>query len=181
MKKDKLIISALIMIALISLNYHIWINKIKALIEKSRIWQTFTNLLVSKSSVAFDSSDYMIVEENASASRSTVSIKEFTSQQVKEFKADDLMYSMLNKNYERITQRIKTVNNAIRTSAKQYISSNEFVSSTRKMIQMLAVAISFISRKLLSKFTSSEEDWKSHLLWIKSNNELHIEKIYVCR
>ncbi len=113
---------------------------------------------MSKSSVAFDSSDYMIVEENASASRSTVSIKEFTSQQVKEFKADDLMYSMLNKNYERITQRIKTVNNAIRTSAKQYISSNEFVSSTRKMIQMLAVAISFISRKLLSKFTSSEED-----------------------
>jgi hypothetical protein len=106
---------------------------------------------VSKSSVALDPSDYMIVEESANASRSTISIKELTSQQVKEFKADDLMYSMLNKNYERIAQRIKTVNSAIRTSAKQYISSNEFVSPTRKMIQMLAARYKLNQSKIIEQ------------------------------
>jgi hypothetical protein len=93
----------------------------------------------------------MIIEEDADASRSTVSIKELTSQQVKEFKADDLMYSMLNKNYERIAQKIKTVNNAIRTSAKQYISSNEFASSARKVIQMLAVRYKLDQSKIIEQ------------------------------
>jgi hypothetical protein len=93
----------------------------------------------------------MIVEENADASQSTVSIKELTSQQIKVFKTDDLMYSMLNKNYERIAQRIKTVNKAICTSAKQYIPSNEFASSTRKVIQMLAVRYKLDQSKIIEQ------------------------------
>jgi hypothetical protein len=71
MKKDKLIVSVSIMIALISLNYHIWINEIKALIEKSMIWQYVNSdidLLVSKRSELSSSSDYMMIEENVETS-----------------------------------------------------------------------------------------------------------------
>jgi hypothetical protein len=93
----------------------------------------------------------MIVEKSADASRSIISIKELTSQQIKKFKADDLMYNMLNKNYERIAQRIKIVNNAIRTSTKQYISSNEFVSSKRKVIQMLAARYKLDQSKIIEQ------------------------------
>ncbi len=99
----------------------------------------------------------MIVEKSADASRSIISIKELTSQQIKKFKADDLMYNMLNKNYERIAQRIKIVNNAIRTSTKQYISSNEFVSSKRKVIQMLAARYKLDQSKIIEQI---HEQWR---------------------
>jgi hypothetical protein len=93
----------------------------------------------------------MIVEENANASQSTINIKKLTSQQIKKFKANNLIYSMLNKNYKRIAQRIKIVNSAIRTSTKQYISSNEFVSSTRKIIQMLVACYKLDQSKIIKR------------------------------
>jgi 3-methyladenine DNA glycosylase AlkD len=141
MKKDKLIISVTIMIALISFNYHIWINEIKAWIEKSMIWQYVNSdidLFVSKRSESSSSSDYMMIEEDVEASRSAISKKELTFKQQKKYKANCFEYNMLNRHHERITQRLRTVQSAIRTSAKQYIFSNKFVSSSRKMIQMLA-------------------------------------------
>jgi hypothetical protein len=39
MKKDKLIINVSTTITLISLNYHIWINELKTIVEKARIWK----------------------------------------------------------------------------------------------------------------------------------------------
>ncbi len=137
MKKDKLTINVTTMIALTLLNYYIWINEIKALIEKSMIWQyvdSDIDLLVSKRSESSSSSDYMMIEEDVEASRSAINKKELTSEQQKKYKANCFEYSMLNRHHERITQRLRTVQSAIRTSAKQYIFSNEFVSSSRKMI-----------------------------------------------
>jgi hypothetical protein len=116
MKEDKLIISVTTMIALISLNYHIWINEIKALIEKSMMWQyvdSDIDLFVSKRSESSSSSDYMIVEEGADASRSAISKKKLTLEQQKKYKADCSEYSMLDRHHERITQRLRTVQNAI--------------------------------------------------------------------
>ncbi len=160
MKKDKLIISVTIMIALTSSNYHIWINEIKALIEKSMIWQyvdSNIDLLVSKRSESSSSSDYMMIEEDVEASRSTISKKELTSEQQKKYKANCSEYTMLNRHHERITQRLRTVQSAIRTSAKQYILSNEFASSSRKIIQMLAARYKLDQSKIIEQI---HEQWR---------------------
>jgi hypothetical protein len=137
MKKDKLTVSVSIMIALISLNYHIWINEVKALIEKSRVWQyvdSDIDLLVSKRSESSSSSNYMMIEEDVEISRSIINKKELTSEQQKKYKANCVEYNMLDRHHERIIQKLRIVQNAIRMSAKQYIFSNEFVSSSRKTI-----------------------------------------------
>jgi hypothetical protein len=160
MKKDKLIVSVSTMIALISLNYHIWINEIEALIEESRIWQyvdSDIDLFVSKLSESSSSSDYMMIEEDVETSRSTISKKELTSKQQKKYKANCVEYNMLNRHHARITQRLRTVQSAIRTSTKQYIFSNEFVSSSRKMIQMLAVRYKLDQSKIIEQI---HEQWR---------------------
>jgi hypothetical protein len=160
MKEDKLIISVSTMITLTPQNYHIWINEVKVLAEESRVWQyvdSDIDLLVSKSSVSPSSSDYIVVEKNADASRSAISKKELTPEQQKEYKADCFEYSMLNRHHERITQRLRTMQSAIRTSAKQYIPSNKFASSSRKIIQMLAARYKLDQSKIIEQI---HEQWR---------------------
>jgi hypothetical protein len=93
----------------------------------------------------------MIVEKSADASRSTINKRELTSEQQKKYKANYVEYNMLNKHHERITQKLKIVQNAIRTSAKQYIFSNKFVSSSRKMIQMLTARYKLNQSKIIER------------------------------
>jgi hypothetical protein len=93
----------------------------------------------------------MIVEKSANAPRSAISKKELTPEQQKKYKADCSEYNMLNRHHERITQRLRTVQSAIRTSAKQYILSNEFVSSSRKIIQMLAARYKLDQSKIIEQ------------------------------
>jgi hypothetical protein len=106
---------------------------------------------VSKRSESLSSSDYMMIEEDVEASRYAISKKELTSKQQKKYKANCFEYNMLNRHHKRITQRLKIVQNAIRTSAKQYIISNEFVSSSRKMIQMLAARYKLDQSKIIEQ------------------------------
>jgi hypothetical protein len=80
-----------------------------------------------------------MTESDAKTLRSVLNLKELSDKQRKEYKSDVLKFSMHEKHYERISQELKTVDNAIRTSAKQYISLNELRSSARKIIQLLAI------------------------------------------
>jgi transposase-like protein len=93
----------------------------------------------------------MIVEKSADASRSAISKKELTFEQQKKYKANCSEYSMLNRHHERITQKLRTVQSAIRTSAKQYIPSNKFASSSRKIIQMLAARYKLNQSKIIDQ------------------------------
>jgi hypothetical protein len=93
----------------------------------------------------------MMIEEDAETSRSVISKKELTSKQQKKYKADCSEYDMLNRHHERITQKLRTVQSAIRTLAKQYILSNEFVSPSRKMIQMLAARCKLDQSKIIEQ------------------------------
>jgi hypothetical protein len=102
----------------------------------------------------------MRIEEDAETSRSAISKKELTSKQQKKYKANCAEYNMLNRHHERITQRLRTVQSAIRTSAKQYISSNEFVSSSRKLIQMLAVRYKLDQSKIIEQIHEQERRLK---------------------
>jgi hypothetical protein len=133
---------------LTSLNYHIWINELKAIAKKARIWQFVdfdTDLKSSQSSVSPQASDYKINDNSAS------SLKELFAEQKKKYKANNIEYDMLDKQFERITQRLRTINNAIRTSARQYIFSNELRSSTRKIIQLLAARYKLDQSKIIEQ------------------------------
>ncbi len=124
------------------------------------IWQNVDlniDLLVSKRSELSSSFDYMMIEEDVEASRSAINKKELILEQQKKYKANCVEYDMLNRHHEKITQRLKIVRSAIRTSAKQYIFSNKFVSSSRKMIQMLAVRYKLDQSKIIEQI---HEQWR---------------------
>ncbi len=160
MKKEKVLSYTFFIIILTSLNYHIWINELKAIAKKARIWQFVdldTDLKSSQSSVSSQASDYKINDSSAS------SLKELFVEQKKEYKANNIEYDMLDKQFKRITQRLRTVNNVIRTSVLQYISSNELRSSTRKIIQLLAVRYKLDQSKIIEQIHEQWRDLKSSL------------------
>jgi hypothetical protein len=83
--------------------------------------------------------------------RPAVSLKELTAEQREEYKADMLEYNMLEKLYERTTRGLQTIDNAIRTSAKQYIPPNELGSPARKIIQLLAARYKLDQSKIIQQ------------------------------
>ncbi len=111
MKEDKLIINVSIMITLTSLNYHIWINELKIIVEKAKVWKyvdSDTDVEKSQSSKSFTTADYLIMNEN-DAARFAINLKELTTAQREEYKADMLEYNMLKKLYERTIRELQTI------------------------------------------------------------------------
>jgi hypothetical protein len=92
-----------------------------------------------------------MTELDARTIRSAINLKELIVEQKKDYKANSIEYEMLEKQFERITQRLRTVNNAIRTSVRQYIFSDELRSSTRKIIQLLAVRYKLDQSKIIEQ------------------------------
>jgi hypothetical protein len=159
MEEDKLIISVSTMITLTSLNYHIWINELKAIAEKARVWKFIdpdTHVEEPQSPEPFIAADYLVMKEGGAA-RSAINLKELTAAQREEYKADMLEYNMLEKLYERTTRGLQTIDNAIRTSAKQYISPNELGSPARKIIQLLAARYKLDQSKIIQQI---HEQWR---------------------
>ncbi len=160
MKKDKLIISVSTMITLISLNYHIWINELKTIDEKARVWKyvdSDIDVEESQSSESFIAADYLIMKKSAGTTRSAINLKELIAVQREEYKADMLEYNMLEKLYERTIRELQTIDNAIRTSAQQYISSNKLRSSARKIIKLLAARYKLNQSKIIQQI---HEQWR---------------------
>ncbi len=158
MKKDKLIINVSTMITLISLNYHIWINELKTIVEKARVWK-YVDLDIDveefQSSESFIAADYLMMKKNAT--RSAVSLKKLIAVQREEYKADMLEYNMLEKLYERTIRELQTIDNAIRTSAQQYILFNELRSFARKIIKLLAARYKLNQSKIIQQI---HEQWR---------------------
>jgi hypothetical protein len=91
------------------------------------------------------------MKKNAETTRSAFTLKELIVAQREEYKADMLEYNMLEKLYERTTRELQTMNNAIKTSAYQYISSNELRSSARTIIKLLAARYKFDQSKIIQQ------------------------------
>ncbi len=90
-----------------------------------------SDLEQSKLFEIFKAFDYQMNDHSATM------LKEFLLEQKKKHKANCLKFNLLNKQHEKIIQRLKTINNAIKLFTCQYISSNELVSSTRKIIRSI--------------------------------------------
>jgi hypothetical protein len=91
------------------------------------------------------------MKEGAGTARSAINLKELIVVQREEYKADMLEYNMLEKLYERTTRELQTIDNAIRTSAQQYISSNELRSFARKIIKLLAARYKLDQSKIIQQ------------------------------
>ncbi len=125
-----------------------------------------------------------MMKKNVDTTKSAFILKELTVAQRKKYKADMLEYNMLEKLYERTIRELQTMNNVIKTSADQYISSNELKSFARTIIKLLAARYKlndWIRIRLFSKFMSNDEDWKSRQLKTKLSREWLNEKISDCR
>jgi hypothetical protein len=85
------------------------------------------------------------------ATRSAVSLKKLIAVQREEYKADMLEYNMLEKLYERTIRELQTIDNAIRTSAQQYILFNELRSFARKIIKLLAARYKLNQSKIIQQ------------------------------
>jgi hypothetical protein len=90
------------------------------------------------------------MKENDTA-RFAINLKELIAVQREEYKADMLEYYMLEKLYEKTIRELQTIDNAIRTSAQQYISSNELKSLARKIIKLLAVRYKLDQSKIIQQ------------------------------
>ncbi len=147
------------MITFISLNYHIWINKLKTIVEKARVWKyvdSDIDVEKSQSSESSTAADYLIMKKNDTA-RLAINLKELTAVQREENKADMLEYNMLKKLYERTIRELQTINNAIRTLTQQYILSNELRLFAWKIIKLLAVRYKLKQSKIIQQI---HEQWR---------------------
>jgi hypothetical protein len=77
------------------------------------------------------------LDSDFSVIRNAQSANELSDNQRKFYKADLLDYQIWDKYSNKITHEIKMIDDAIKLSARQYISSNEIASSTRKILQTL--------------------------------------------
>ncbi len=144
------------MTVLISQNYHIWIKEIQAYAKQYQVWEYVDSdgqIELSQKEASFKASDYQMIESEADAetTRSALNLKELTDQQRKEYKADVLEYQMLSKFTEKILQGIRNVSTAVKTSARQYISSHEMSSSVRQIIQTLTARYKLSNQKIVEQ------------------------------
>jgi hypothetical protein len=138
------------MIMLISKNYHLWIKELKKLIEQHRVWsyvdsnENKSELIIEKLSNFFDYTislqESVIVRSEVFASnliKSTRSINELTENQQKNLHQRQFTWSMREKAVKRIKKEIQIIYQAVKTSARQYISSNKMRSSIKNILKTL--------------------------------------------
>jgi hypothetical protein len=92
-----------------------------------------------------------MIEPDADTLRPALNLKELSDKQRKEYKADVLEYQMLSKFIEKILQDIRKVSTAVKTSARQYISSHEMSSSVRQIIQTLTARYKLSNQKIVEQ------------------------------
>jgi hypothetical protein len=128
------------MMILIFKNYHLWIKEIQKLVNHHKVWEYVDpNEIIEKSDLkrAFRVSDYRVKVTEADGTQTTrpaQSASELTDVQRKAYKADLIDYQIWDKYADKIINEIKAVDDVIKLSARQYISSNEIVSSTTQII-----------------------------------------------
>ncbi len=143
-------ISNFFMIMLISKNNHLWIKELQKLIEQHKIWEYVDSKETKSKLIIEDYSDFsdivmtlnatVTTRSNVSANRrirSARSINELTSEQQKNLQQRQFIWSMRKKLMRRTKRSIQIVHQTVKTSARQYISSNEMRSNIRQILQTL--------------------------------------------
>jgi hypothetical protein len=151
-----------IMLIFISNNFHLWIEKLKDLVLKIKIWEyinsydkieEFRKEILLKidhfvvkqsdftSSTAVDDLITNQINQSAQFSQSRVAkyFSELTFQQQKNYRTDVKKYKRRKKQIVKITQKMLKINETIRALIKFYISSTLMFVFIRKILQFLII------------------------------------------
>jgi hypothetical protein len=151
-----------IMLILISNNFHLWIEELKDLILKIKIWKYINSYdkieesreeILSKidhfvvkqsdltSSTAVDDLITNQINQSAQSSQSRVAkyFSELTFQQQENYRTDVKKYKRKKKQIVNITQRMLKINETIRALIRFYISSKLMFVFIRKILQLLII------------------------------------------
>ncbi len=131
-------------------NYHLWIKELQKLVEQHKVWQYIDpddTKESSKEGKYPEVSDYQIVRVRQTAEGTQISTQttekatdydDLTTEQKKSLKMKMNIFQMTKKQVKKIAQGIRIVDNAVKLSARQYISPSEIASPIRQIIQILA-------------------------------------------
>ena len=154
--KEKTIISTLN-----SRNFHLWIKKIKDIVFRAKVWEyvdSEDDLNESKEISFSHYSHYSVLVQQSQSTaagdgvstqpsspanqtvnhRSTMSLSELTNSQKESLRMNIAGFDYRQKIIDRVIQDIRIVDNAVKTSAKDYISSSEMMLTTREILQSLS-------------------------------------------
>jgi hypothetical protein len=160
---DDRIFFKIIMLIFNSNNFHLWIEELKDLILKIKIWEyinsydkieksrkeilsKISHFVVKKSDFALSAvvDDFITNQANQFAQDLTQSrfakyFHELSTQQQKNYRANVKEYKRKEKQIAKITQKMLKINEAVRASIKTYIFSKLMFVFIRKILQVLII------------------------------------------
>ncbi len=155
------------MVVLTPKNYHLWIKEIQKLANHHKVWEyvdpdgTTEEPGLQRAPRVSDYQVKMIAADGTqTTTRSAKSASELTDAQRKAYKADLIDYQVWDKYADKIINGIKAVDDAVKLSARQYISLNEIASPTRKIIQTLASRYKLSDSKVVEQIHERYQELK---------------------
>jgi hypothetical protein len=159
---DDRIFFKIIMLIFNSNNFHLWIEELKDLISKIKIWEyinSYNQTAESRKEILFEISHYAVkasafasstaaddlitdqTDQSAQASQSRFAkiFYELTTQQEENYRASVKEYKRKKKQIVKITQRMLKVNETIRVSIKTYIFSKLMFAFIKMILQLLII------------------------------------------
>ncbi len=149
------------MLILISNNFHLWIEELKDLTLKIKIWEyinSYNQIQKSREEVLFEISHFVIrsaftisaaaddlitdqADQSAQASQSRFAkyFHELSTEQQESYRTSVTEYKRKEKQVVKITQRMLKIDEAIRVSAKTYIFSKLMFAFIREILQLLII------------------------------------------
>ncbi len=148
------------MLTLILNNFHLWIEELKDLALKIKIWEyinSYNQIQESRKEVLLEISHFVIksifvstaaddfitdqVDQSAQAQQSRVAkyFHELTTEQQENYRANVKKYKRKEKQMIKMTQRMLKINEAIRVSIKTYILSKLMFAFIKEILQFLII------------------------------------------
>jgi 6-phosphogluconate dehydrogenase len=158
--KDDRIFFKIIMLTFISNNFHLWIEELKDLTLKIKIWEyidSYNQIQESREEVLFEISYFVIksafvsaaaddlitdqINQSAQAQQFRVAkyFHELSTEQQENYRASVKKYKRKEKQVIKITQRMLKIDEAIRVSIKTYILSKLMFVFIKKILQFLII------------------------------------------
>jgi hypothetical protein len=163
-----------IIISLIPKNYHKWIKEIQGLAVRANVWE-YVDPQGTKQEPTNgecpDVSDYAVPlestitvrldQDSAPRIRPVRDYSELTSEQKDSLKVNIATWELKEKRINKIAKGMQIVDNAIKMSARSYISSDEMTSSCRDIIRMLAARYKLTKDQIIEQIQDEFQDLKT--------------------
>jgi hypothetical protein len=181
----------IIMLTLISNNFHLWIEELKDLTLKIKIWEyinSYNQIQESREEVLLEISHFVIrsifvsaaaddlitdqVDQFAQVQQFRVAkyFHELSIEQQENYRANVKKYKRKEKQVIKIIQRMLKINEAIRASTKTYIFSKLMFVFIKKILQFLIIKYKKIDdqikKQIHEKFQTLKQSLLVEIVWV---------------